>query len=332
MWIIPLNWSAKLFYHLKPASNASILPFGLSYMPIWPPLPLCWEDFDLPVTMIACGPSGSGKTEPLTWIMRSGFEDFVRVDSFTPASFVTHAANVKKSDLAKIDLLPKLKNRCLCTKELAPLFAGREDELRSRFAQLTSVLDGEGLVTSSGSQGTRGYSERIRFAWLGATTPPSNKVFSLMAALGTRLFFFSTDFERPKASDYSSIISGRRGNADEKGICQSEVKDFLELFFNRFPIRSLPFDFITIPDHFSKSLGLLCDALTRLRGGGSLGEGQASDDDRYGAPAIEHGWRAARSLRPRQGSALIRAKNALGRKIMNLSGVFVSPPCLSIEG
>jgi len=268
---------------------------------------LCFADFSLPVTMIAIGPSGSGKTEPLTWIMRSGSEHIIRSDSFTPKSFVSHSANIKKDDLKKIDLLPRLKDRCLCTKELAPLFAGREDDLRVAFAQLTSVLDGEGLVSSSGTQGTRGYEERIIFAWLGATTPPQNRVFQLMAALGTRLFFFSTDVKRPSASDYAAILSSKVKKANGKEECQATIKKYTSLLFESIPVRSLPFDKIKIPEPIAASIGLLTDALTRLRGSLSLGEGDTPCDDRHGAPAIEHGWRAIQVLGAlAKGSALAR--------------------------
>jgi hypothetical protein len=45
----------------------------------------------------------------------------LRVDDFTPASFVSHAANRKKSQLESIDLLPRVKDKVMLTKELAPL-------------------------------------------------------------------------------------------------------------------------------------------------------------------------------------------------------------------
>lgn len=275
---------------------------------------ICWSDFPLPVTMIAMGPSGSGKTEPMGWIMRSGLDQFLRVDAFTPASFVTHSPNVKRTDLGKMDLLPRMKNRCLCTKELAPLFAGREDELRVRFAQLTSVLDGEGLVTASGTQGTRGYGEPIVFSWLGATTPPSKKIFALMAALGTRLFFFSTDFERPTSLDYSAIIRGTGlQQSVKRAACQSATAEFVARLFKSVPVRSLEFARITITDAVGDTIGLYCSALSRLRGAVNLFEGNGDESERYGTPSVEHGWRAAQVLAAlAKGSALIRGETEVG--------------------
>lgn len=268
---------------------------------------ICWSDADIPIALIATGPSGSGKTEPLMWITRCGLDVTVRSDDFTPASFVSHAANVKKKDLEKNDLLPRIQDKVLCTKELAPLFSGREDELRTAFAKLTTILDGEGLLTSSGTHGTRGYSERIVFAWLGATTPPSNKVFNLMAALGTRLFFFCTDARPPKAEDYAALIKGKKKKTDGKTESKEAVAKYLRQFFDLIPSRSLSTDSICVPEEIANDVGLLCEALTRLRGGISLGEGNSEEEDRYTTPSIEHGWRAVQVLETlAKGSALIR--------------------------
>ncbi len=271
---------------------------------------ICWSDADLPVALIATGPSGSGKTEPLMWITRCGLDITVRSDDFTPASFVSHAANVKKEKLEKNDLLPRIKDKVFCTKELAPLFSGREDELRTSFAKLTTVLDGEGLLTSSGTHGTRGYNERIVFAWLGATTPPSNKIFNLMAALGTRLFFFSTDVQPPRAQDYAAIIKGEKKKARGKTECREVVTNYLGQLFDLIPVRSLSTDSVKVPDKIANDIGLLCEALTRLRGGISLGEGISQD--RYTTPSIEHGWRAAEVLATlAKGSALTRGSQSV---------------------
>ena len=80
-----------------------------------------------------------------------------RCDTFSPKAFVSHAANVKVEQLKNIDLLPKIDLKLLITKELAPVFRGKQDELIDRFSILISVLDGRGFVSSSGSRGTRGY-------------------------------------------------------------------------------------------------------------------------------------------------------------------------------
>ncbi len=94
----------------------------------------------------------------------SGLSRYVyRSDKFTPKALVTHAGNKKPSELAKIDLLPKLEGKVLLTKELAPIFRGREQDMQENFSTLIAVLDGKGFVSDSGMQGQRGYDRKILF-------------------------------------------------------------------------------------------------------------------------------------------------------------------------
>jgi hypothetical protein len=118
-------------------------------------------------------------------------------DNFTPASFVSHAASVKRLALKKVDLLPRIQHKVLVTPELAPIFRGKEDDLTQRFAIITRVLDGQGLQTDSGTHGQRGYRGDYLFAWIGCTTPLEEKVWKVMAQLGSRLFFLLMDTEQP---------------------------------------------------------------------------------------------------------------------------------------
>src|SRR2546425_11624283 len=143
-----------------------------------------------PISLIYEGASGRGKSTIINLLApdRKEIKDVVyRLDKFTPKSFVSHAANVKKSDIKEVDLLPRLKDKVLLVRELAPLFRGREEELRENFATLTAVLDGKGHITASGVHGTRGYEGRYVFNWLGATTPIPSKTDAIMAQLGNRL-------------------------------------------------------------------------------------------------------------------------------------------------
>ncbi len=52
------------------------------------------------------------------------------------------------------------------TKELAPIFRGREEELKENFSTLISVLDGKGFTSDTGMRGQRGYKDIIIFNWL----------------------------------------------------------------------------------------------------------------------------------------------------------------------
>src|SRR2546426_8346289 len=68
-------------------------------------------------------------------------------DNFTPAAFVTHASNVKRQDLDRVDLLPRIRYRTLIARDLAPLFGAKKDDVTKSLGILTRVLDGQGLET-----------------------------------------------------------------------------------------------------------------------------------------------------------------------------------------
>ena len=144
-----------------------------------------------PVALIYEGPPASSKTTVAD--MFAGHPLCYRSDNFTPAAFVSHASNKKPAALAKVDLLPRIRHKVLVTPELATIFRGKEDELVNHFKIITRVLDGQGLMTDSGAQGRRGYEGDYLFAWLGCTTPFDQKVWRVMAQLGSRLFFLVMD-------------------------------------------------------------------------------------------------------------------------------------------
>ncbi len=107
-----------------------------------------------PVAVVYVGPAAAGKTTVVN--MFADHSLTCVSDSFTPASFVSHAANVAREQLEKIDLLPRIRHKVLITPELAPILRGKEDELAKQFSILTRVLDGQGLQTDSGTHGQRG--------------------------------------------------------------------------------------------------------------------------------------------------------------------------------
>jgi len=111
-------------------------------------------------------------------------------DSFSPKSFVSHYAGIKEKELQKIDMLPSIKNKFFLTSDLSPMFTKNEDELNEIIGLITRVLDGQGLVTNTGSCGQRGYNEEIMFTWLGAAVDIPYKVHRLMGSLGPKLYFF----------------------------------------------------------------------------------------------------------------------------------------------
>lgn len=162
-----------------------------------------------------------------------------RCDKFTPKSFVSHAANVTSAKLKGVDLLPKLQNKTLVTKEMSPLFRGREEEMRENFSTLIAVLDGKGFVSDSGVKGHRGYEQNIIFNWLGATTPLPRETHRLMYQLGTRLLFYETPSIEP-TEEALLAYAERDDTSQAETECQEAVNRFLVDFFTRHQIGSIP--------------------------------------------------------------------------------------------
>jgi len=219
----------------------------------------------LPLSLILEGFSGYGKTAVLQMFFALALELFIyRSDKFSPKSFVSHAANVKRQDLAKIDLLPRLKDKTLVTKELAPLFRGRDDELTETFAQLCTVLDGKGLTTDSGMQGQRGYKKYIVFNWLGATTPVPPETHGLMYQLGTRLLFFEVASIQPTRAELFEYMQRDRSNEAEQESKKAVTFLLLE-FFRHHPVSSVEPDSIVIPENFLMELACWAELLAAGR-------------------------------------------------------------------
>ena len=84
-------------------------------------------EFTLPFAGIVLGPPSSLKTVGIE-LFRKWVNTFY-TDSFSAKSMVSHSTAVKKEELAKIDMLPKIKNKYLLTPELSPTFAKKDDDL-----------------------------------------------------------------------------------------------------------------------------------------------------------------------------------------------------------
>lgn len=188
-----------------------------------------------PVALIYVGPPSAGKTT-----VASMFEGVTvnenplvyRSDKFTPASFVTHSARATEAQLAKVDLLPKIQFKILLTPELSTIFRGKPDDLAERFTIITRVLDGQGLMTDSGTHGQRGYAGDYLFAWIGCTTPFTDTVWEVMAQLGSRLFFLVMDSgATATVEDMVKSHSEPQSYSDKVKICKKEVGGFVESMF-----------------------------------------------------------------------------------------------------
>lgn len=78
-------------------------------------------------------------------------------DNFSAKSLVSHYAGIEEKKLQEIDMLPKIKDKFFLCSELSPMFTKKEDELNEIIGIITRVLDGQGLVTNSGTCGQRKY-------------------------------------------------------------------------------------------------------------------------------------------------------------------------------
>lgn len=193
-----------------------------------------------PGTSLFVGGSGSSKTTVTSFFLTS--PRAYRSDAFSPAAFVSNAANKSPTQLEKIDLLPRIRHHILVTSELAPIFRGKEDELLDRFSILTTVLDGNGLILDKGTHGRRGYQGDYHFIWIGATTPLDPRAWKIMAQLGSRLFFFVMDDHEVTVDDL--LLSDEGPSYDERlVICQDAIKTFLtDLFDAHGGVRGVDWD------------------------------------------------------------------------------------------
>jgi predicted transcriptional regulator len=146
------------------------------------------KDCTLPFAGIILGPPSSLKTVVIE--LFKGCEYTFHTHDFSPRSWVSHNAAVKKEKLKDVDLLPMTKNKLFLTPELAPLFSQRDEDLLQQLGILTSVLDGHGYGSNTGAQGYRGYDEDVMFTWLGASVDIPYKVHKHLSLLGPKLYFF----------------------------------------------------------------------------------------------------------------------------------------------
>lgn len=233
-------------------------------------------------------------------------------DDFTPRAFVSHSANVKSEELKNIDLLPKIRNKCLITPELAPLFEASKDTLIENFAMLTRVLDGEGLNRDTGTCGHRGYSGDYKFCWLGATTPIKSSAWNVMGKIGNRLFFLNMREKDRTDDDFLKMFSEEEYEEKIK-VCRGAVRSFLNNFFKKYPVRSFKWENTTQEVFILKEIITYAKLLSKLRGSLITWKGDSeSGDYEYTFPITEEPPRAINSLRNiARGYALINGRDFL---------------------
>jgi hypothetical protein len=267
------------------------------------------------------GPSGSKTTvvdmfaDETTTVQDDGAEHplFYHTDNFTPAAFVSQAANRTAKDLEKVDLLPRLKHKVLVTPELAPTFRGDDDELVKMFKIVTRVLDGRGLMLDGGVHGRRGYRGDYLFAWIGATTPFEAPVWRVMGQLGSRLFFVVVPDDEEVTVEML-VKSDEDGDYGERlDVCRQAIQLFLgELFKRHEGIRGVTWDESKDPETIKRWIAQCGVALAAMRSEPTREADPEAESHGYVPPKREKPWRAHTVLRNlARGHAIVHGRNQL---------------------
>ena len=188
-----------------------------------------------PFACVYVGPPSSGKTITLNFFDR--FEGITyATDKFSPAAFVTHAANVKEENLEKIDLLPRIKNKVMLVRDMTTIFTQPDEKLKENLGIMTRVLDGEGLEIDSGSRGQRGYHGKHVFMLLGATTDGSltERLWNLLGSLGSRIFFVHMP-DKDKTIDELVTQLGLMNFKDKEEHCRNATLEFVRSIWDQYP-------------------------------------------------------------------------------------------------
>lgn len=81
------------------------------------------KDCTLPLFIILLGAASSLKTVAIQLLRSSRYAFYT--DGFSPKAFVSHSTAVNRQELEKIDMLPKIKNKIACTRNVSPIHKER---------------------------------------------------------------------------------------------------------------------------------------------------------------------------------------------------------------
>jgi hypothetical protein len=223
---------------------------------------------------------------------------------------VSHVAQKSETELAKIDMLPRIKGKVLITPDLTTLFGAKAEDLAETFSILTRVLDGQGLKIDSGVYGSRGYEGDYMFTWIGATTPIPHRVWDLFGNLGARMYFMEIITKNKTNEDYIADLTGV--NYQEKvETCNQATLRFLKGIWQEERIK---WDSANDDKQLLDKVIQVAKIVTRLRGKINLmvKDEFGKQEVNFSTPIIEEPARAIQSLYTlMRGRALLQGRRQI---------------------
>lgn len=158
-------------------------------------------------------------------------------NNFSAKAFVSHTTSVPKDQLPEIDLLPRIKNKCMLASELSSVFSKKDEDLMETLGILTVILDGNGYQSDSGVHGRRGYCGEYMFTMIGAAVDVSYKVYKHLTNLGPKLYFLRMPKSYKTDDQYSRMLQSD-DFIERKNELKEKINDYMNWFdnFNPFEI------------------------------------------------------------------------------------------------
>jgi len=276
------------------------------------------KDITNPFALVLVDVPSSGKTITINFFDGNDGITYAS-DKFTPASFVSNATNVKKSDLSKIDLLPRLRYKMFLLRDLATLFSKRDDDLNECLGLLTRVLDGEGLCTDSGVHGQRQYVGEYLFMILAGSTPIPPRVWKMMGSLGSRLFFLNIRSRDKSETELADQLTTTAYKEKEK-ICRLATKGFIQTLWHKYK-DGFDWDKKVDEQECKLIIGRCAKLLARLRGVINIWKDRSQDGEVYDytQPIIEKPDRINQAFYNLcRGHAIVSSRTQISRSDLKL--------------
>lgn len=219
-----------------------------------------------PTALVLVGQASTGKTTVL-FLFKNLDDITYHSDYFTPKAFSSHYAKKSKKELKKIDMLPRIKNKCLVVPDLGVIFGKRKEDLSENLSILTRVLDGDGLSTDSGTEGQKALTGECMLSMCCATTPLPPKVWEIMNRFGARLLFLHMNDIEQNKNNLIKDFTDEKPYKLRRNNCQEVIHNFLkQLWHSSGGVGSIIWDDRDIPLEVIDMVANLANLLARLRG------------------------------------------------------------------